>query len=217
VQDSNPTLVIFYNLDSGAYYSVTKEGDMSPTTFMNNKFHLPGDLVLAPKELFTASLKICLPLFNCFPEAKKLVLSPSPRYWLQKCCAEDSHISNFSSTTYESTMFDGLAAMCHTIKDFLFMSGISNFKVTNHFLIFAGTSSRTADPSSIAAVRDIWGPDLVHASLDCMDKLAAFVIDYAAGQRNSESIPQQYIDKVSPLRCPARFFRHCSSSHPAAS
>jgi hypothetical protein len=91
------TLIVFYNLDCAAYYGCTEDGDLVPAQRLEGKYHISGALTLAPKEQFQFTLKTCLPLFKFRPDVKKIVLSPAPRFWLQKCCADEEHISNFSN------------------------------------------------------------------------------------------------------------------------
>jgi hypothetical protein len=187
--DKSSSIIVFYNLDSSAYRAATLDGDnpqLVPARQLNGggSYHLEGELVITPKEIFQKILKVCLPLLQLHPDVQKLILSPSPRYWLTKCCEEPSHIPNFSQPEYEDEMFTGLANLRRVIKDFYFMQHITNLRVMNPFLVFADVSGRTIPQEAIDAVRDIWGPDPVHPSLDCMDKLATKVMTIACGEEN---------------------------------
>jgi hypothetical protein len=53
---------------------------------VDGTYHVDGALIIAPADMFTKSIKVYLPLLICATEAKKLVLSPIPRYWLHRCC-----------------------------------------------------------------------------------------------------------------------------------
>jgi hypothetical protein len=188
--DKSSSIIILYNLDSSAYRAATMDGDnpqLVPARQLNGGggYHLDGELVITPKEIFQKILKVCVPLLQLHPEVQKLVLSPSPRYWLTKCCEEPGHIPNFNQPEYEEEMFSGLASLRRVIKDYLFMQHISNFRVLNPFLVFADTSGRAIQQEAIDAVRDIWGPDPVHPSLDCMDKLATKIMSIVTGEENS--------------------------------
>jgi hypothetical protein len=186
-QDPVNTYFIFYNLDSAAYRAIDCEGNMIPARQLDGKYHLDADLAIVPKELFIKTLKICLPLFQLAPDVNKFILSPSPRYWLTKCCEDDEHMPNFTSDGFEDEMFTGLSNLRRIIKDFIFMNRVPKVKVINPFLVFADSTGRSIGQEAIDSVRDVWGPDPVHPSLECMEKLSSFLVNVASGE-DTESV-----------------------------
>ena len=50
----------------------------------SNFFHLDGELLIAPKELFSRMLKDYLPLLKAQKNLQKILLSLLPRYWRNK-------------------------------------------------------------------------------------------------------------------------------------
>jgi hypothetical protein len=75
---SENNLIIFYNLDCAAYYARQVDGSLIPARQLDGHYHIDRELVVAPKELFTRTLKHCTPLLQLHPNIKKLVLSPTP-------------------------------------------------------------------------------------------------------------------------------------------
>jgi hypothetical protein len=61
---------------------------------VSRKYHIHGSLIIAPSEMFSKSVKACAPLFNVATSAKKILLSPLPRYWHARCCDDDDHVAN---------------------------------------------------------------------------------------------------------------------------
>jgi hypothetical protein len=105
---SENNLIIFYNLDCAAYYARQEDGSLIPARQLDGHYHIDGELVVAPKEMFTRTLKHCTPLLQLHPNIKKIVISPTPRYWILTCCADVEHVNNFYDADFEATMFEGL-------------------------------------------------------------------------------------------------------------
>jgi hypothetical protein len=117
---SNLVCIIYWCLDSAAYYSITDDSILPAVRDVSGKFHIHGSLIVAPSEMFNKSVKVCTPLFNIATSARKLLFSPLPRYWRQLCCSDTDHVSNLDETTYENTLFGGLDGLRRIIKDTLF-------------------------------------------------------------------------------------------------
>jgi hypothetical protein len=81
LNNSNIIAIIYFCLDSAAFYALY-EDSIIPARPFNGIYHIEGAMALAPSEMFTKSIRTCLPLFSCTSDAKKVVLSPLPRYWM---------------------------------------------------------------------------------------------------------------------------------------
>ena len=74
--------------------------------------------------------RICsTPLFKTAKLVKKILLSPLPRFWRNRCCPDKDHISNCEEEDYEENLFKGLDVLRRSCKDFLFMRGVVEVKV----------------------------------------------------------------------------------------
>jgi hypothetical protein len=174
-EDNADNIIVFFNLDCAAYYTRQVDGSVIPSRQLNGSFHIDGELVVAPKDFFAKTLKVCLPLLQLHPTVKKIILSPSPRYWLTTCCDDIEHVNNFLDPSYEDDLFRGLDELRRNIKDFVFTSHLKNCVVASPMQIYADHSSKTTSHEVRDAVRDHWGTDPVHPDKQCIEKLAIYV------------------------------------------
>jgi hypothetical protein len=195
--DNPDDLIIFYNLDCAAFYARDAQGSLIPSRRYEEHYHIDGELVVAPKELFIRTLRVCAPLLHLHSSVKKLIFSPTPRYWLSTCCSDEEHVANFLEASYEDDMFEGLDALRRQIKDFTFTAHISNCTISNPMQVFADNSSKSTSKEVRDRVKNIWGTDAVHPSKECFDKLASYVslLDAPAKQPTLSPGPQQPLAK----------------------
>jgi len=183
----NP-VVVFQMLDNAAYYAKTEEGALIPARRSpTGSYHLDGDLVVAPKELFSPSLKVCEPLFQIAEKAAvSILLSPMPRYWTLSCCEDVEHAPNRADSTFEEYLFSGLDGIRRHCKDFLFLHRYKNTKVLNscQLLTEATMGSTTAD-EAIEALRECWGSDPVHPGDQCYREMAKKLVARAREKETS--------------------------------
>jgi hypothetical protein len=65
--------------------------------------------------MFVKSIKTCIPFFNVSTNAKKLILSPFPRYLQKRCCEDTDHVSNLTDDDYEANLFSRLDGLRRVI------------------------------------------------------------------------------------------------------
>jgi hypothetical protein len=167
--------VIYFCLDSAAYCACFEDSVVPARQGLDGVYHIDGDLMLAPQDMFTRSIKICLPLFSVQTAAKKIVLSPPlPRYWMERCCEDKEHVANLEEPGYEKTLFTGLDNFRRLLKDTLFTSGVSGISVYNTSQLCSGMpGSRQTSDEMKDALAILWGDDPVHPSVDCYEALAS--------------------------------------------
>jgi hypothetical protein len=169
----NVQAIIYWCLDNAAYYSVSEDSILPAVRDISGKYHIHGSLITAPAEMFSRSVKACTPLLRLPTTAKKIVLSPLPRYWRTRCCSEDDHVSNLDEPDYETTLFSGLDGLRRSIKDILHTSGIKDVKIYNSgqlCVTLDGSRSTSTDIPEALAI--MWGDDPVHPARDCYRALA---------------------------------------------
>jgi hypothetical protein len=88
----NVIAVIFWCLDNAAYYSITEDSILPVVRDVSGRYHIHGSLIIAPSKMNSKSVKACTPLFSIATSAKKILLSPLPRYWHARCCDDDDHV-----------------------------------------------------------------------------------------------------------------------------
>jgi hypothetical protein len=158
--ETSVAAVVFLCLDAAAYYACYEDSVIPARQGNDGVYHIDGDLILAPADMFVRAIKICMPLFSCLatPSVKKIVLSPLPRYWMKRCCDDSDHVANLEDPEYEKKMFTGLDTFRRTIKDVLFTAGVSNFFVYNSAQLCSGVpGSRTTTDEVRDALAILWG------------------------------------------------------------
>jgi hypothetical protein len=173
VLDSPDDLIV-----CAAYYARDEQGTLIPSRCLNEEYHVDGELVVAQKELFIKTLRVCAPLLQLHSKVRKIIFLPSPRYWLMTCFHDDEHVSNFLESTYEDDLFTGLDTLGRQIKDFVFTAHLPNCTVSNPMQVFADNSSKTTSAEVRAHVKDIWGTDAIHPSKACFEKLAIYTSQF---------------------------------------
>jgi len=167
--------VVFQFLDSAAYYARTEEGGLVPArrNHVDNSYHIDGELVMAPSEVFLHTLKTSLPIFQAASGCPKLLLAPLPRYLVQGCCPDKDHIPNRSEEGYEDLIFTGVDNLRRQCKNFLHMNKVTDCITLNTAQLICSTSGARTTPENVRGeLKMSWGPDPVHASVDCYTRLA---------------------------------------------
>ena len=205
-------VVIFQLLDCAAYYARTEEGGLLPSRQgTGGKYHIDGDLVVAPKEMFLQFLKVCLPLLRVGAKFKKLLLSPLPRYWLGGCCDNVNHAPNRNDANFEEELFLGVDKLRRISKDFVHMNKVNNITVLNTFqLLSEGQGGRQTTTEMREAVVNHWGPDPVRPAMTCYNTLAGSILATIAGAADTQIPP----GKRSRWATPTDDSRVCPSSAP---
>jgi hypothetical protein len=170
---SNVIAIVYWCLDHAAFYSITEDSILPAVRDTSGHYHIHGDLITAPSEMFTGSVKACTPLFSIHTAAKKILLSPLPRYWHSRCCDDSDHVSNLDEADFENSLFTGLDGLRRIIKDTLFLNSIRDVTIFNTSqLCVSLEGSRTTSTDVMMALAIMWGDDAVHPSRDCYTSLA---------------------------------------------
>ena len=179
-------VTIFQFLDCAAFYARTEDGGLLPSRRSNddNKYHLDGELVMAPAELFLHTLKSSLPIFKAAGQGPKLLISPLPRYWLTSCCADADHIPNRTSSGNEEMLFMGLDTIRRQCKDFLHISKIRDCTTLNAAQLICSSEGARITPDAVKAeLQKCWGGDPVHPADQCYAALAKNVLTLCEDKR----------------------------------
>jgi hypothetical protein len=168
----NLVAIVYWCFDNATYYSSIEDSILPAVRDVSGHYHIHGSLMIAPSEMFSKSVKVCIPLFSVSSQAKKIALSPLPRYWHHRCCGDTDHVANLEEDGYESELFTGLDSVRRIIKDVLFTSGIKDVKTHNTSQLCVTTEgSRTTGNDIRDALAVMWGEDPVHPSRDCYNSL----------------------------------------------
>ena len=187
IDGNEDAIVVFQFLDNAAYYARTEDGCLMPAQRdEDGSFHLVGDLVVAPKELFLHSLKTSLPLFKAAGSRQKFVLSPLPRYLTGSCCSDAGHVSNRDNTDFGERLMEDLTVLKRQIKDFCHLNHLGGVSCLNSAVLMANSSGgrQLADEERELLVAN-WGPDPVHPGKGGYLKLATNLLSLIQGNAAS--------------------------------
>jgi hypothetical protein len=172
-------IVVVHCMDNIAYMARSEEGgDLPIRRFVDNTYHIEGDLVLVSKERLFMFFKNCLPLFRLLENRKVVILTPGPRYLQAGCCSREDHAPNRGSEGFEEEIRKGLADRRGYIKDFLFTNQIRGFVVLNPGLCL---------PSTGEEGEKVWGQDPVHPLQEGYERIVDMLCEEAAKMEEKAS------------------------------
>ena len=163
------TVVIFQLLDNSVYMARTDEGALIPCRreSSSNRYHVDGDLMLAPRELVKNLVNLCTPILRAAGDLAKIMLVPLPRYTSDSCCEDPAHAANTREPGFKEQLLSDLNSLKKTLKDLCFNANIRNIRCLN-------LGGLVEDDN------DNWGEDPVHPKPDCYGRIATKIIHEAA-------------------------------------
>ena len=168
------TVAIFQLLDNTVYMTRTEDGGLMPCRkeASSNKYHVDGEVMLAPKELLKDSINICTPIIRAVGDMAKIFLVPLPRYTRSGCCNDNEHATNSANPEYVKQLLLGLDSMRRQIKDMCFAANLRNLVVVNL-------------GRSVESEAGYWGADPVHLLADGYGLITSRLIDEATNLLSS--------------------------------
>jgi hypothetical protein len=101
---SESDTVILDLCSNSAYMGTDQNGlPAAAVRTIDGKYHLPGDLQTAPRQVFCRILKDCSPVLEASAAAAVVLVAPTPRYVRSRCCENPDHVSNIDS---ENDLFE---------------------------------------------------------------------------------------------------------------
>jgi hypothetical protein len=102
----NDTVVLDL-LSNTAFMGTDDEGLPLPAfRASDGSHHVAGTLTTAPPTTLKKTLDLCNSLAEKLLNSKVVLVCPTPRYVLEKCCSEPSHIENFNNDDYGDDLTD---------------------------------------------------------------------------------------------------------------
>ncbi len=124
---------------------------------------MDGELLVADKAGVKELTSKLTPLIRALRGAKKLFLSPLSRYWLNPCCSDPDHLTNYNETGYLPKLGGAIAALREYVRDSLYTRHTSNFRVLCPNKILGIGQHRDEMPMEEAReLAATWGGDPVH-------------------------------------------------------
>jgi len=153
------TVIVMQLFDNSIYYGSREEGEMLlPKKGTDRAYHVEGALKIVKKSVFRDLFNLALLVIKEAGDITIFLTVPLPRYLLEKCCSDPSHISNKYEADYESNMRAALADIADWMKSMCEMRRLKNVIIYNPMEPL-GLLDDEADEEQIL---QLWGADPVH-------------------------------------------------------
>jgi hypothetical protein len=153
------TVFVMQLFDNSIYYGSREEGEMLlPKKGTDRDYHVEGALKIVKKSTFRDLFNLALSVIKEAGDITVFLTVPLPRYLLEKCCSDPSHISNKYEADYESSIREALADIAGWMKSMSEMRRLKNVVIYNPMEPL-GLLDDEADEEQIL---QLWGPDPVH-------------------------------------------------------
>ena len=100
-----------------------------------------------------------MPILRTARGANVILVGPLPRYAVDRCCTDTSHITNFGDSDYLAQMAEKLKNLAKNIKNLTFMRRLKGVRIVNPISMMGLASN---PPKTGEELKVIWGPDPVH-------------------------------------------------------
>jgi len=147
-------IIVYHLLDSAVYMNKTEEGEyLLLKRDESGRFHCPGDLIVAPKEIVEDKFKLVEEVVAVERGVKKIFVAPLARYIYSGCCQDNTHCRNRTDADYVNRQLDSLEKVRETIKGAMFRANLKGAKVLafNRELMGMGEKAWRGDGVHITA------------------------------------------------------------------
>jgi hypothetical protein len=164
--DLKNATVVLQLFDNSVYMVGGPGGEKRlPEKDRSGTYHVDGSLVVADKPAVKDLVHQLLPLLHALGETKKIFLTPLARYWVNPCCGDPSHVTNYHTTGFLPRLGSAVADLRDFIRDALFVKKIKHFRVLcPNKMIGVGKRKQETSDEEAAKMAALWGPNPVHPS-----------------------------------------------------
>ncbi len=179
----------------------TDEGGLpipSEKSIVDGRYHLNGDLQLAPPSAFKSNMKLVEKIISNTGGAKILLTVPLPRYVMAPCCDDITHVSNHQDPDFlreisgsEKSLSDAAAAGELT----------SDAKIINMMEFFGPLESPLQELATVDGT-SIWAGDGVHLTSNPTRGAATKLMKAITGGSESQepATKRARLESVIPVR-----------------
>jgi hypothetical protein len=131
-QISEDAVVIMFGLDNCTFYEENEEGDRSfPKPDKDGHYHVDGRVEVASPRQVKGLMRNCAPIFEKLRRNKKMLLSPTVRYFREVCCDKTEHCTNVGQAGYRRNMLAELDEIREAICEQCREDGMTLYKVAS--------------------------------------------------------------------------------------
>jgi hypothetical protein len=177
--DLKNATVVLQVFDNSVYMVGGPDGEKRlPEKDRARTYYVDGSLVVANKPAIKDLVHQLTPLIQALGGARKIFLTPLARYWVNLCCGDPSHVTNYRTAGFLPRLGSAVTNLRDFIRDALFVKKVKNFRVLcpNKMI---GVGQRKQEPSDEEAAKTaaLWGPNPVHPSSAAYRKMADCIMD----------------------------------------
>jgi hypothetical protein len=147
----------------------------------NGRFHLGGNVVVAPPDIFKDVINKVLPILSAKGDKPCVIIPPLPRFLFARCCNDPDHCTNATDKDFSKTLLAGFTEIRNLLIRYLVSAGLTNFRVmdiccTTSCSITACADERLKSLRSVTAKDgvhyvDVGYKNLVGRYIDCLSKM----------------------------------------------
>ena len=122
---------VILHLFNNSIYKGEVDGELTDPVKLSRKFHVRGKLKLIDNADFKNLFETALPIIRACRGSNVLLLGPLPRFLLNKCCEDLSHITNFGESGYTGKMGNDIRELGKQLRNLAHMRRLKQTKVLN--------------------------------------------------------------------------------------
>jgi hypothetical protein len=100
-----------------------------PIREASGHYHINWELLVSDKAGIKELTAMLVPLIRALCGAKKIFLAPLSRYWVDPCCGDPAHLTNYRTADFLPKLGSATSVLKEYIRDSLYTRHTSNFRV----------------------------------------------------------------------------------------
>jgi len=191
------TIFVLDLLSNSTYRWLQYDGSTALPMKQENRFHLPGEVVVADLATITKTLGASASILQDLGPGPKVFIPPLPRYINTPCCANPSHCSNTKSPAFAEITLGDLTQVRANLLKVLTDLQVKNFKILDGIggISVYGIGNRPGNKEIVNQVKAVMAPDGVHLKEAGLHNLAAAI---------SETVKKNTMDGAACFTIPGR-------------
>jgi hypothetical protein len=183
--DDSDTVVLDL-LSNTAYMGTDEDGLLLPAFRAGDgSYHIAGTLTTAHPTTMKKTLDMCSQLGKKFDKSQVILICPTPRYVVGKCCNEPNHIDNFNNSDYGDDLTEFQDQHRRLLGGWGVATGL-NFDILDLTAV-VGPAEPILGKRTTSGGASIWADrDNVHLSREAYMDAASAIVEIATGCGNSE-------------------------------
>jgi len=158
--DREKTVVVLQLYDKAVHVGQDEEGNVTKPFKQGKSFHIKGKHAIIGKETMKDVFHTSTPIIKAAGKIPVILMTPLPTYIVDKCCDDETHITNYKDADYDARLSASMLAICKQLR------GLVHFRGWKHVnLVGISAGGETEDDKVEEAVErftELWGKDPVH-------------------------------------------------------